>query len=47
MVEEILNDIKKLINDEKYLDKILLDGANKAEQIAGKKIDEMKEIIGF
>ena len=43
----ISNEIKKLINDEKYLDKILLDGANKAEQIAGKKIDEMKEIIGF
>ena len=43
----ISNEIKKLINDEQYLDKILLDGANKAEQIAGKKVKEMKEIIGF
>ena len=43
----ISNEIKKLINDKQYLDKILLDGADKAEQIAGKKIKEMKKIIGF
>ena len=33
----ISDEIKKLINDKKYLDKILSDGADKAEQIAGKK----------
>ena len=43
----ISDEIKKLINDKQYLDKILSDGADKAEQIAGKKIKEMKKIIGF
>ena len=43
----ISDEIKKLINDKQYLDKILSDGADKAEQIAGKKIEEMKKIIGF
>ncbi len=43
----ISNEIKKLINDKQYLDKILSEGADKAEQIAGKKIKEMKKIIGF
>ena len=43
----ISDEIKKLINDKQYLDKILSDGADKAEQIAGKKIKEMKQIIGF
>jgi len=36
-----------LINDQNYLDKVLAEGANKAEEIAGKKIKEMKKIIGF
>ena len=43
----ISNEIKKLINDYEYLDKILEEGATKAEEIAGKKITEMKKIIGF
>ena len=43
----ISDEIKKLINDKQYLDKVLSDGADKAEQIAGKKIKEMKKIIGF
>ena len=43
----ISDEIKKLINDKQYLDKILSDGADKAEQIAGKKIKEMKKLIGF
>ena len=46
-ISPISDEIKKLINDKKYLDKILSDGADKAEQIAGKKIKEMKKIIGF
>ncbi len=39
--------IKKLIKDHQYLDEILLEGANKAEVIAEKKIKEMKKIMGF
>ena len=42
-----IHKLKKLINDKQYLDKILSDGADKAEQIAGKKIKEMKKLIGF
>ena len=34
-------------NQDHYLDKVLAEGANKAEEIAGKKIKEMKKIIGF
>ncbi len=46
-ISPISDEIKKLINDHDYLDKILLEGADKAEVIAGKKIREMKKIIGF
>ena len=46
-ISPISNEIKKLIIEEQYLDKILSEGANKAEEIAGKKIEEMKKIIGF
>ena len=46
-ISPISNEIKKLINDQGYLDKVLLQGASKAEEIAGKKIEEMKNIIGF
>ena len=43
----ISDEIKKLVNDKQYLDNILQEGANKAEEIAGKKIEEIKKIIGF
>ena len=43
----ISDEIKKLINDQEYLDNVLKQGAGKAEEIAGKKIEEMKKIIGF
>ena len=46
-ISPISNEIKKLINDQGYLDKVLLQGASKAEEIAGKKIEEMKKIVGF
>ena len=46
-ISPIANEIKKLTNDKKYLDKILLEGSTKAEEIAGQKIKEMKKIIGF
>jgi len=39
--------IKKLLNDEKYLDEILQKGAEKADKIASKKIKEIKELVGF
>ena len=38
---------KKEHDDQEYLDEILSHGASKAEEIAGKKINEMKKIIGF
>ena len=46
-ISPISDEIKKLINDQEYLDKILTKGAIKAEEIAGKKVNEMKKIIGF
>ena len=46
-ISPISDEIKKLLNDKQYLDKALLEGARKAEEIAGKKIEEIKRIIGF
>ena len=43
----ISQEIKKLLQDHNYLDSILLDGVEKANKIASKKIKNMKEIIGF
>ncbi len=43
----ISNEIKKLLGDKSYLDKILLDGVEKANFIASKKIERIKEIVGF
>ena len=46
-IDTISNEIKRLLNDEKYLDEILLEGAKKADKIASKKIREIKELVGF
>ena len=46
-IEPILKEIKKLLNDEKYLDEILLKGSEKADKIASKKIKEIKKLVGF
>ena len=46
-IEPISKKIKELLNDEKYLDMILLEGSNKADVIASKKITEIKELVGF
>ena len=46
-IEPISLEIKKLLNDQSYLDKILLEGVEKANSIASKKIDRIKEILGF
>ena len=46
-IEPISVEIKKLLNDQAYLDKILLDGVEKANVIASKKIARIKELVGF
>jgi len=46
-IEPISKEIKNLLNDEKYLDEILLKGSEKADKIASKKIKEIKELLGF
>jgi len=46
-IEPISLEIKKLLSDQSYLDKILLEGVEKANLIASKKIKKIKEIVGF
>ena len=46
-IEPISIEIKKLLSDQKYLDQILLEGVEKANLIASKKIQKIKEIVGF
>ena len=46
-IEPISKEIKKLLNDKKYLDEILIKGSEKADKIASKKIKEIKELVGF
>ncbi len=46
-IQPISLEIKKLLEDKKYLDEILLDGVEKADSIASKKIERIKEIVGF
>ena len=46
-ISPISNEINKLKKDNNYIDKILEEGAVKADKITSKKVKEMKEIIGF
>ena len=46
-IEPISLEIKRLLNDQIYLNNILQVGAEKANSIASKKIQNIKEIIGF
>jgi len=46
-IEPISIEIKKLLNDQKYLDEILKEGFEKADLIASKKVKKIKEIVGF
>jgi len=46
-IDPISREIKKLLNNEDYLDKILLEGSVKANKIASKKIKEIKDLVGF
>ncbi len=43
----ISEEIKKLLQNQSYLDSILLDGVEKANKIASKKIKNIKETVGF
>ncbi len=40
-------EIKKLLNEKKYLKDILLEGSKKADDIASKKIKKIHELVGF
>ena len=40
-------EIKKLLVEKSYLDKILSEGCKKADDIASSKIKKIHEIIGF
>ena len=46
-ISPISSEINKLLKDEKFIDKVLNDGAEKANEIASKKIKNIKKIIGF
>ncbi len=43
----ITAEIKKLLNEKKYLDKILLDGSKRADEIASEKVKKIHKIVGF
>jgi len=43
----ISEEIKKLLEDINFLDSVLLEGSDKADKIASKKMKEMKELVGF
>ena len=43
----ISNEIKRLLKDKSYLDKILDDGCKKADSIASIKIKKIRDIVGF
>ncbi len=50
VVEKILpisTEINSLIKDKRYIDSVLKEGGEKANQIASKKIEEIKKIVGF
>jgi tryptophanyl-tRNA synthetase len=46
-IEPISKEIKKLLEDQRFLDSVLLEGSDKADKIASKKMKEMKELVGF
>jgi len=46
-IAPISEEIKKLLEDINFLDAVLLEGSNKADKIASKKMKKMKELVGF
>ena len=46
-ISPIKAEIKKLLSEKKYLDSILSEGCKKADAISSKKMEKIKEIVGF
>ena len=46
-ISPISDEINKLKKDNNFIDKILEEGAEKADKITSKKVKEMKKIVGF
>ena len=46
-ISPISTEINKLQEDKEFIDKILRDGSERANEIASKKISELKKIVGF
>ena len=46
-ISPISSEINKLLKDEKFIDGVLEEGAQKADKIASEKIMNIKKIIGF
>jgi len=46
-ISPISSEINKLLKDKKFIDDVLNEGAQKANEIASKKIRNIKKIIGF
>ncbi len=46
-ISPISSEIKKLLKDEKFIDEVLNNGAQKADKIASAKIKSLKKIIGL
>ena len=46
-ISPLSTEINKLLKDESFIDKILSDGAEKANEIAYKKLTNIKKIVGF
>ena len=43
----ISSEIKKLLSEKKYLDKILLEGTQKADKIASEKVKKIHKLVVF
>ena len=46
-IDPISKEIKKLLKESDFLDKILLEGSNKANDIASEKLKKIHKIVGF
>ncbi len=46
-ITPISKEIKKLLNEKKYIDSLLLKGSEKATEIASEKVKKIHEIVGF
>ena len=46
-ITPISAEIKKLLNEKNYLDKILSEGCEKADNVASQKLKKIHEIVGF